>query len=493
MTSLCIKLSLDIQQHEIESPYLQMYQAKLSCLFQSLNTLYKWITNMYTPHSATYLFRPSSASVSLSPYPPSTVPESSIKSAISQTRAPNHTTSSTIIDLGKSGLSLRNVLQNVGSISELHDIVSCVSNATSFSSKSRPSTGNRFVSESRNLKAIPISSDTCLTQNACNRNNPDEISNNGKDLKASNQNHVPEPPATSDYKESSRSRCSSAAKPEDGVHEKSSDSILSKKVVLAGRKHRRVKSEHRGTKSKIKLHKTGRTAAQNKSKTDSINGIYVNVQAQTKPVLVYKHVKVNSPRHNDSSTISTITQLASAFSLNAAFSSMSKPLNLPKMRTNHVVERNENLVGSDTSKNTFIFPSYPQYSTANSEVARVIKIYLSEKQSGVIRDCGMEVPCAPPATPTPEQMEKYEYVPSMNDIKAQRAVKMKLQVLEKEAQRRMEKLKEQRAKLNKQHQKEQDKQLKTRQRQEIYALNKVMTELENSRFLEFCRTKGLNT
>lgn len=32
---------------------------------------------------------------------------------------------------------------------------------------------------------------------------------------------------------------------------------------------------------------------------------------------------------------------------------------------------------------------------------KVTKIYLSDKHSGTVKDCGIEIPCAPPATPTP--------------------------------------------------------------------------------------------
>ncbi|XP_076087201.1 uncharacterized protein LOC143057717 isoform X1 [Mytilus galloprovincialis] len=122
---------------------------------------------------------------------------------------------------------------------------------------------------------------------------------------------------------------------------------------------------------------------------------------------------------------------------------------------------------------------------------KVTKIYLSDKHSGTVKDCGVEIPCAPPATPTPEQMRKVEYIPSLTDIRSQRAVKVKLQVLEKEAQKRMEKQQIERDKIEKQNKKLMEKDLKQQQRLQIYALNKVMTELENSRFKEFCAKKGI--
>lgn len=122
---------------------------------------------------------------------------------------------------------------------------------------------------------------------------------------------------------------------------------------------------------------------------------------------------------------------------------------------------------------------------------KVTKIYLSDKHSGTVKDCGIEIPCAPPATPTAEQLRKVEYIPSLTDIRSQRAVKVKLQVLEKEAQKRMEKQQIERDRIEKQNKKLMEKDLKQQQRLQIYALNKVMTELENSRFKEFCAKKGI--
>ena len=37
----------------------------------------------------------------------------------------------------------------------------------------------------------------------------------------------------------------------------------------------------------------------------------------------------------------------------------------------------------------------------DSTVHKLIKVFLSEKQSGILKELGMEFPCAPPATPTP--------------------------------------------------------------------------------------------
>ncbi|XP_041377526.1 protein PRRC2C-like [Gigantopelta aegis] len=120
------------------------------------------------------------------------------------------------------------------------------------------------------------------------------------------------------------------------------------------------------------------------------------------------------------------------------------------------------------------------------------KVFLSEKQSGSMKIEGIDVPCAPPATPTPEQLLQYEYVPSLKDIRAQRAVRQRLQIMEKQEQRRQDRQKEEQAKLDKQMNRQKEIQLKRKQRQEIYALNEMMTALENKRFEEFCKAKGIS-
>ncbi|XP_046559249.1 uncharacterized protein LOC124268255 [Haliotis rubra] len=129
----------------------------------------------------------------------------------------------------------------------------------------------------------------------------------------------------------------------------------------------------------------------------------------------------------------------------------------------------------------------------NVYLQRVTKVYLSEKHSGVIKDEGLEMPCAPPATPTAEQLRRYEYVPSLTDVRSQRAVRQKLQVMERKEHQKEEKKKEEQAKIDKMLQKDKESELRRRQRQEIYALNKIMTELEHRRFMEFCIARGFNS
>ncbi|XP_070562056.1 uncharacterized protein [Ptychodera flava] len=123
----------------------------------------------------------------------------------------------------------------------------------------------------------------------------------------------------------------------------------------------------------------------------------------------------------------------------------------------------------------------------NDEKIHVTRVYLSERQSGVIKECGGSYPCAPPATPTLELCAKYEYVPCMNDVRSQREVKARLNDMQLIERKKKEKRKEEARRIEIQRQKDSITEQKQRQRQEIYALNKLMTELENENFRNFCQ------
>ncbi|XP_002731167.1 uncharacterized protein LOC100372709 [Saccoglossus kowalevskii] len=116
----------------------------------------------------------------------------------------------------------------------------------------------------------------------------------------------------------------------------------------------------------------------------------------------------------------------------------------------------------------------------------VTRVYLSQKQSGVIKECGNVYPCAPPATPTVEQQQKYEYVPCMSDIRSQRAVKSRLTDMQMVEKKKKEKRKEEAKRAEIQKQRDNIAEQRQRQRLEIYALNKVMTQFENDNFRKFC-------
>ncbi|XP_013399190.2 uncharacterized protein LOC106165526 [Lingula anatina] len=134
----------------------------------------------------------------------------------------------------------------------------------------------------------------------------------------------------------------------------------------------------------------------------------------------------------------------------------------------------------------------PRRSVNENQLNKVVKIYLSEKQSENIVEAGGVVPCAPPASPTPEHLLSHKYVPSMSDNVAQRAMKGRLEVLEKKQKKKELQKEVEKDKMMKQLLKEQEKEKRKKQRQEIYALNKVMTNLEFSNFLAFCKLKGIN-
>ncbi|KAL8571093.1 hypothetical protein ACOMHN_010554 [Nucella lapillus] len=123
---------------------------------------------------------------------------------------------------------------------------------------------------------------------------------------------------------------------------------------------------------------------------------------------------------------------------------------------------------------------------------KATKVFLSQKQSLSVKDCGALVPCAPPATPTPEHLKMYDYVPSLSDIKSQRHMRQRLEGMSKSDQKKLERKREELLKQEKLSFRERLAEQKKRQRQEIYALNKVMTDLEYKNFEELVKTKGLN-
>ncbi|XP_033121572.1 uncharacterized protein LOC117120655 [Anneissia japonica] len=68
-------------------------------------------------------------------------------------------------------------------------------------------------------------------------------------------------------------------------------------------------------------------------------------------------------------------------------------------------------------KASTIYSNLKNSQQIEKESEKLRRVYLSEKQSGVIKDCGIMLPCAPPCSPTVDQLKIVEYVPSMNDIR----------------------------------------------------------------------------
>lgn len=209
------------------------------------------------------------------------------------------------------------------------------------------------------------------------------------------------------------------------------------------------------------------------------------LESMCKPMVLHKTAERKHSEKRETKLVSIVNRQTTQVS--------TKQIILPQMTNNFMVKSDvkERTSGQDSLQSSKSFV-YPPSRVNHTDISRITKIYLSEKQSGVVRDCGMDVPCAPPATPLPDPSKKVEYIPCMNDIRSQRAVKVKLQVLEKEAQRKSARRRDDHAKQEKLQQKEREKDLRVKQRMEIYALNKIMTDLENKRFREFCEKKGIS-
>ncbi|OWF40296.1 uncharacterized protein LOC110463964 [Mizuhopecten yessoensis] len=313
-------------------------------------------------------------------------------------------------------------------------------------------------------------------------------------------------------------------------------SVPNKSSTKKGKKNKKRSKSSLSTKMKTKLQASNRLYQQskikippatkvkseketsNKASVGELSNLTSVLQTQCKPITLMKHEQViaSSQKHSHrSGAMSEILRpkvvhidalkpfsKSSGGSRGGGIDSPSSQNKLPQMTMNSLVQQNSSQEpgiqmspGSDllnTSKSYLHNENrVTYYQTSANEIAKVTKVYLSEKHSGTMKDCGMEYPCAPPATPTPDQLKKVEYVPSMNDIRAQRAVKLKLQVLEKEASKKTERQKEEKARQEKLQMKDREKELKIRQRNEIYALNKAMTELEQQRFQEFCSKRGI--
>lgn len=123
---------------------------------------------------------------------------------------------------------------------------------------------------------------------------------------------------------------------------------------------------------------------------------------------------------------------------------------------------------------------------------KTTKVFLSEKQSRSLRECGVLVPCAPPATPTPEHRQKFDIIPSLTDVRAQRHMRQRLEGISKTDTKKAERRHEEHMRQEKLTLREKVAETKRRQRQEIYALNKVMTDLEYSHFESFVKERGYN-
>jgi hypothetical protein len=150
-----------------------------------------------------------------------------------------------------------------------------------------------------------------------------------------------------------------------------------------------------GSKKRIPTATTVKTGViQNDSQTltTGVAGLGV-LESMCKPMVLHK---TSERKHSEKRETSKSVSSGNRSQTNT------KHVSLPQMTNNFMVKTDSSVKTSHSeniqSAKSFVYPS----SRVNhAEIARITKIYLSEKQSGVVKDCGMEVPCAPPATPLP--------------------------------------------------------------------------------------------
>lgn len=113
-----------------------------------------------------------------------------------------------------------------------------------------------------------------------------------------------------------------------------------------------------------------------------------------KPMVLHKTPERKHSEKHETKSVSIVNRQTTQVS--------TKQIILPQMTNNFMVKTDvkERTSGQDPLQSSKSFV-YPPSRVNHTDIARITKIYLSEKQSGVVRDCGMDVPCAPPATPLP--------------------------------------------------------------------------------------------
>lgn len=113
-----------------------------------------------------------------------------------------------------------------------------------------------------------------------------------------------------------------------------------------------------------------------------------------------------------------------------------------------------------------------------SPIKKSKKTFYSEKQSGNING----IPCVPPCSP---DTYDFEFVACLADVKSQRSFKNRLQKLGNRQSEKEKILLKKTLQIDRERKLKEREDLVKKQRQLIYALNKVMTDLENKIFVEF--------
>lgn len=194
--------------------------------------------------------------------------------------------------------------------------------------------------------------------------------------------------------------------------------------------------------------------------------------------------KNQDPRRAPSIVFCTVKKLISSYSSN-------KRSPKPKPMQPKVSECSPRTPQTGISKpprvvKTQICPPLQQSHSPTRRKTRIRKVYYSEAQSQMRAG----IPCAPPATPLNDILIAMEIVPCMADIKSQQAIKAKLKNIEIQRQKANEKIRDRFLKDEKKREKQEKESIRQQRRAEIYALNKIMTELEHNKFLQCMKEKN---
>lgn len=156
----------------------------------------------------------------------------------------------------------------------------------------------------------------------------------------------------------------------------------------------------------------------------------------------------------------------------------SKPIPYSSTAASHGVDLRRNI-----SSNVLI---------GNGGDKKMHRVPLSQKQPQLTKKAGPVMPSSLTTTSAAEHPNQFDYVPSLIDIKTQRHINQRLESVRRLDQKKAEHRRDEEKKQERVTFKEKMANQKKRQRQEIYALNKVMTDMEYKQFQELVQTQGLN-
>lgn len=269
------------------------------------------------------------------------------------------------------------------------------------------------------------------------------------------------------------------------------------------------KSEKRNKKKSLKAKKTNKKRKNSPKKGVAVSGIFARLVGrghtnEQQGHQVNSDQKVKNGLHLQQTRDTSPNKYLSVQKLRAAYAPKKQEIKnnkatvlLPRVSNTSLTNDNTRSCTSSPRKqeqeqesiSTAPYLSSPRKLLNSHDDNRVKKVYLSETHSGMITG----IPCAPPSTPTVDELQKVEYILSLTDVKSQRAVKSRLINLGNKLRAEEQKKKEKAMKEEQRRAYGEILQLKQRQRAEIYALNKVMTELENENFRKFMEEKSAET